>query len=540
MNRFTHYGGLAAAIALGLALRFWNLDLKPLWLDEVITLLFSLGHRYEDIPREALLPLADLLGSLHWQPQSCGAIAQGVAEQSTHPPLFFCGMHAWLGQIQGHSLRWQVRSLPALFGAATIIAMYALNRGAFSSQAGLWAAGLMAVSPFAVYLSQEARHYTLPMLVIALSLIPFVQICAAQPVKIAQKVRIWLAWISLNSLGFYIHYFCLLAFIAQVVTIAGLTIYRKQWQQIIPLAMGTGLFGLSLTPWLPLLWGHSQRPETDWLQFDGGSVLDWLGPIARLLAGVIVSVVILPIEGQPLPVLCGSGVVMLAIAAIIGHHLWNSIPKLYQGSPGAVSLGIFLLVVWVEYWGLVYGFQKDLTLAFRYNFVFYPALCALLAASLSAGCRTSGRLSWGLIVIGVVSTGFVVTDLAFQKPFAPQQTAEKLLYSSTPALVVIKDYQSWQDVALGLSTAFAVQQFNTQAAMPIQWAFIQTKQPLKTLKTKLSEFTLWHIGALQTKQMNAIAVATPKPTGIKTVGNCTVTQPVQQSMGVQYQSMRCR
>jgi len=52
-----HYGGLVAAIAIGLVLRFWNLDLKPLWLDETITLLFSLGHRYDDIPRGTLLPL---------------------------------------------------------------------------------------------------------------------------------------------------------------------------------------------------------------------------------------------------------------------------------------------------------------------------------------------------------------------------------------------------------------------------------------------------------------------------------------------------
>ena len=200
------YGGLAMAIAMGLILRFWNLDLKPLWLDETITLLFSLGRRYDDIPREVLLPLGDLLQTLTWQPQSCGAIAQTISQQSTHPPLFFCLMHQWMGYLQGseHSLRWQVRSLSALFGVGAIAIMYILNRVAFSHKAGLWAAGLMAVSPFAVYLSQEARHYTLPMLIIAASLIPLIQLCATDKPKLLP----WLAWVGLSSLGFYVHYFC--------------------------------------------------------------------------------------------------------------------------------------------------------------------------------------------------------------------------------------------------------------------------------------------------------------------------------------------
>jgi uncharacterized membrane protein len=85
-----HYGGLMLVIALGLVLRFWNLDLKPLWLDETMTLLFSVGHSYDDIPREVLLLLTELLGNLTWQPQTCGAIAQNISQQSTHLPIYPC------------------------------------------------------------------------------------------------------------------------------------------------------------------------------------------------------------------------------------------------------------------------------------------------------------------------------------------------------------------------------------------------------------------------------------------------------------------
>ena len=69
-----------------------------------------------------------------------------------------------------------MRSLPALIGVIEIAAIYCLNRLVFSKSAALMAAALMAVSPFAVYLSQEARHYTLPMLLTTLALLGLIKI----------------------------------------------------------------------------------------------------------------------------------------------------------------------------------------------------------------------------------------------------------------------------------------------------------------------------------------------------------------------------
>ena len=77
---------------------------------------------------------------------------------------------------------------------------------------------VMAVSPFAVYLSQEARHYTLPMLLVILALLGLYQV---QTDLYQRQFRpgIWLGWVVVNSLGFYVHYFFLLAFVAQVATL---------------------------------------------------------------------------------------------------------------------------------------------------------------------------------------------------------------------------------------------------------------------------------------------------------------------------------
>jgi uncharacterized membrane protein len=550
--------GLAIALILGFLLRFWNLDLKPLWMDETITLLFSLGHRYDDIPRE-MLPLGDLLAGLAWQPQSCRAITQSVSTQSTHPPLFFCGMHQWMGMLRdsGLSLRWQVRSLPALFGVAEIAAIYGLNRVAFSHRAGVLAAGLMAVSPFAVYLSQEARHYTLPMLTITLSMIPVVQIARHISSKQPSSPWIWLAWAALSSLGFYIHYFCVLAFVAQVATLLGLIVHLRRWRWLTWISSAIGLAGLSLLPWLPFLLGHSQRSETDWLRFEGGGIFDWLGPIARLLAGGIITVVMLPVEEQSFAITVAAGLAMLAIAAYLSCIIWKQISNLLrnpQTRSGTVVLGFVLLAILAEYLLLVYGFHKDLTLAPRYAFVFDPMLCALISAALAEPSRKRLKLlnpqlfSWILILVGFMSTGFVVNDLAFLKPFQPKQVAQQFLKTSDPALVVLQTYQGNQDVALGLSLALAVQQFSKLSApqtipQMIQWGFADAQggKDLVGRSPFPSPATLWRIGVIDGQKTEAVAsmkISIPESMQTEEL-ICAAQRPALSSISAQYQPFRC-
>lgn len=132
-----HYWLLAGVVVLGAVLRFWHLELKPLWLDEVITALLSLGRRYDDVPLEVLFPLSALDDLLTLRPNvGFSEITQAIATYSTHPPLFFGVMHQWLQWLEPvtQPLIWKLRALPALFGVGAIVAIYALNRVAFSQE----------------------------------------------------------------------------------------------------------------------------------------------------------------------------------------------------------------------------------------------------------------------------------------------------------------------------------------------------------------------------------------------------------------------
>lgn len=205
-----HYVGLAAVLLLGAVLRFWQLDAKPLWLDEIITAIFSLGHRQADLPLGVAFSVTQLKQIFTLNPGvSCAQIAQTVSTESVHPPLFFCLLYRWISWLNPNSENWiwALRSLSASMGVGAIASAYWLNRVAFSKNAGLMAAAVMAVSPFAVYLSQEARQYTLPMLLISLALAGLVQM--QQDLHPSRRMRpaVWVGWVVVNSLGLYIHYF---------------------------------------------------------------------------------------------------------------------------------------------------------------------------------------------------------------------------------------------------------------------------------------------------------------------------------------------
>ncbi|MEO0967177.1 MAG: glycosyltransferase family 39 protein, partial [Cyanobacteria bacterium J06639_18] len=397
---FLHYLSLTFLVLLAAILRFWHLDLKPLWMDEVITAIFSLGKNYNNLPLDVALSLENWRSFLSLETgRSCSQIAENLSNQSTHPPLFFCGMYQWLSWVSPteQNLVTQLRYLPAIFGVLTVIPIYAVNRIAFSAQAGLMAAALMAISPFGVYLSQEARHYTLPMLLISLSLLGLIKIQRDIIERNQIKFSVWLGWTIVNSIGFYVHYFCILAFIAQIgtfiVLMYGKIIYPKKPQEqqgnILPqrkillvLVLSIGATCLSFLPWLPIITKHFTSADTSWLHAPVH-----IAPIYQTLAGWLVMLIVLPVENQPLPIAIACGVLMLLFGVWVSLQVFRglkqllSAPNTYFSTVTLLSYSIFVIL---EFFAIAYILGKDITAIPRYNFIYFPSFCALISASLCA------------------------------------------------------------------------------------------------------------------------------------------------------------
>jgi mannosyltransferase len=126
--RFT----LLAILLLASCLRFYRLDAQSFWNDE------GNSARLSERP-------VDL-------------IVEGTASD-IHPPGYYLLLHAWR-VLFGHS-EFALRSLSAVAGVALVLFTYLLGRRLFGEATGLMAAFLGAISPFAVYYSQEARMYAL-------------------------------------------------------------------------------------------------------------------------------------------------------------------------------------------------------------------------------------------------------------------------------------------------------------------------------------------------------------------------------------------
>jgi 4-amino-4-deoxy-L-arabinose transferase-like glycosyltransferase len=123
---------LLALILLGFGLRVLRLDFQPLWWDEGYSVWF------------ATHPLGQMVA---------------LTAQDIHPPLYYALLHGWTSLLGAGPV--VLRLFSVAVGVLIIPAIYRAARCMFSSRAALLAALLAAVSPLAIYYSQEIRMYGL-------------------------------------------------------------------------------------------------------------------------------------------------------------------------------------------------------------------------------------------------------------------------------------------------------------------------------------------------------------------------------------------
>ena len=139
---------LAGLTALGVAVRFASLGVQSYHHDEVIT-------------------------AMRVIPGSFGDMLHEVKVSESNPPLYYVLGWGWAKEFGTGEVG--LRSLSALFGAATVPVGYLIGRQLATRRAGLILAGLIAVNPMLIWYSQEARSYALLVFFGALALFFFVR-----------------------------------------------------------------------------------------------------------------------------------------------------------------------------------------------------------------------------------------------------------------------------------------------------------------------------------------------------------------------------
>ncbi|WP_228035058.1 glycosyltransferase family 39 protein [Oculatella sp. LEGE 06141] len=399
-SRWFHLLVLLIWIAVGTGFRFAQLTAKPPWTDEFATLVFSLGHSFTTVPLDAPISLEELMQPLQPSPAAdSNAVIHYLFAEDVHPPFYFVVAHWWMRLFapeNGLVSLWGARSLPALLGVVSIPAMFGLGWLAFRSLLiGHSMAAIMAVSPFAIYLAQEARHYTLAILWVigCLCCLCF----TVQAVQRRSPVPVWVGglWIGVNALGLATHHFFLLTLCAAALVLLGFgvvqfrddraALWRSPWRRVYAIGIGTAVSSLI---WIPLWQNIRSHDITQWIQSDERfNFLSLLNPIVQSLAAWITMLVLLPVESSSIFVVILAGLAMGLFLIWVVPLLWQGLRS--QRSQPQVGLGIqvlagFSLGAIALFFLITYGLGTDLTRGARYNFVYFPAVVGLLGIGLAA------------------------------------------------------------------------------------------------------------------------------------------------------------
>jgi mannosyltransferase len=181
------------------ALSLYQLGTLSLWRDEVASVVFAKGS------------LGELLTIVGRDRQ-----AVGLANMATYYLL----LHFWLslGEVEG-----TIRLLSVIFGVATVVPVYAVARRLLGWIGAMLATGILVLIPFVIHYNQEARGYSLAML-IAASMTWLLLI----GVERRDKVWPWLVYGLIAAAGLYVHFF-----VALVVAAHGLWVLASR--QVPPL-----------------------------------------------------------------------------------------------------------------------------------------------------------------------------------------------------------------------------------------------------------------------------------------------------------------
>lgn len=233
LNRNTTFVIIVVVTVAALA-RFYGLDLHSLWTDEFRSLR---NASYESIS---------------------GVIVSN--QRDVHPPLFDLILYVVV-RVFGNS-EISLRFLSAFAGVLSVYFIYLVARALYTAREGVIAAALLSVSWFPVFLSQEARPYSLLILATLISFHLFHGILNQSNSTKEVGVLTWTLYLASSIFLCYLHYFgCLVVGIQVLYAIPRMSVDKRFLHRAVA---GYATVLLAYGPWLPTLYQHLFHVRT-WL-----------------------------------------------------------------------------------------------------------------------------------------------------------------------------------------------------------------------------------------------------------------------------------
>jgi uncharacterized membrane protein len=233
------------AIVIGIFFRGYHIDQKTFWEDEILGTVRMLGFTEAELVSAApqIRSAGDVQVFYHDTQRSALATVSAMArEDPQHPPLYYL-LVRWWAALFGTSVL-AMRLLPVIFGIAALAPAYALARELLGARRAPWImTALLAVSPFAVLYSQEARDYAL------WSLITLIASWLLLRAIRTGRQGYWWGYGVVSALGLYTSSLAALTMIAHGAFML-LSRERRKKSVLVPFLFAGGAAAILFIPWL--------------------------------------------------------------------------------------------------------------------------------------------------------------------------------------------------------------------------------------------------------------------------------------------------
>jgi uncharacterized membrane protein len=326
-------------LILGVFFRCIHLDRKVYWIDETYTSLRISGYTEtkvaQQISQGQVLSIEDLHNyqRINSEKSVINTIKGLATEEPQLTPLYFILVRFW-AQLFGSSIA-AVRSFSVWISLLTFPCAYWLCRELFKSSLVGWVAMiLIAASPFHLVYAQEARPYSLWIVMTLLA-----SACLLRAMRVNTK-RSWSFYAATVALGLYSHLFFLFVIIAHAIYSITLQFSPdSQTRKAYFIASSSEL--IAFVPWLWIVFknlgqiytmtpGQTKDSGTSLLSF----IRNWLGNITRVFIDFGFS------SETPAIYLIALLPIIVIIASLVGYSLYY----LYRNTPKSIWLFILTLM----------------------------------------------------------------------------------------------------------------------------------------------------------------------------------------------------
>lgn len=406
---------VALVLVIGIFFRFYNIDQKIYWVDEVHTSLRVAGYRksnfYQQLPTGEPLEIAQLQEFQSLSPErGWGDTINALAENAEHAPIYYLLTRLWM-ELFGNSIT-VTRSVAAILSLLAFPAIYFLSLELFSAPIVGWIAlSLVAVSPLHLLYAQEARQYslwTVVTLVSGLALLRSLRL---------QTRSSWAIYAGTVVLGFYSHLISGLVFFGHGLYV-GFREKGKFTQSLKSYLIASGIGCAALIPWIVVYFNNNSRLG-GWLGRDtsvDALAKRWVVNLTSLFFDlhIVYPQRFFDVElGQDFPPLAWGnfwGYAAIPILLLVGYALWVTVRKTPKSVRWFLLTSIAANGLFLMLYDVISGGQRS-GIA-RYLFPSYLALqlaVAYLFASrlrLDSGGNLQRRI-WQFAYVVLLGVGIV-------------------------------------------------------------------------------------------------------------------------------------